>query len=301
MEAIPNQAPPNQAPPNQALPNQALPNQAPPIRDPCETISRRPHHRLRGHVLSLSGFRTNAPIAHRILPCNIPVLIIDITGAARVATGASAIPTIERDAFWGHGMTVGLTPAGVSALLGMPMRELIGQTVPMPAFTAELAERLAVIPDWPARFALLEEWLENQLPPCSRPCVQKPCAQKRCVQKPCAKSPDTEDPLITEAWFRLQRPNAPRVASVAASLGISRRRLETGFQRQIGLPPGTVARIARFQRAVSMIALGAALPQAAFDSGYADQPHFTRDVHTMSGLTPSALRANLQDALGRGS
>ncbi|MEU4425400.1 helix-turn-helix domain-containing protein [Actinoplanes sp. NPDC024001] len=247
---------------------------ASPVPAPCETVVRRPHPRLRGHVLAYSGFRTTEPIGHRVLPINVPALIIDITGAGRVVTGASSRPVISAADRWGHGVTVGLTPDGVRALLGVPMRELTERSVPLGELIggrdAELAERLAAIPDWAGRFALLDGWLAARL------------------------RPGREDPLVTAAWKRLQQ--GPRVAAVAAELGVGRRRLETGFQRRIGLSPGRVARIARFQRAVDLVALGRSLPAAAADAGYADQPHFTREVRVMAGVAPTELRALLQDA-----
>jgi AraC-like DNA-binding protein len=290
-----------------------------PAADPCFTLVRRPAPRLRAHVLSYSGFRTRSPIGHRILPCNVPVLIIDITGAGRVLTGPSATAAISEEVRWGHGVTIGLTPLGVRALLGMPMSALTGAAVPLgpdlpdprslgpefpgPEFPGpdfpgpdfpgpdfpgpdfpgpdllgpdflELAERLAAVSSWLDRFTFLDSWLTRRLNPDA-----------------------TSDPLVTAAWFGLQRPGAPRVATVAAELGVSRRRLETGFQRFIGLSPGAVARVARFQRAVSMVAVGAALHRAAADSGYADQPHFTREVRAMAGVTPTELRKVLRAAL----
>lgn len=251
-----------------------------PAVSPCETLVRRPHPRLRDHVFSYSGFRTAEPIAHRILPINIPALIIDITGAGRVVTGASSSPVVEQAVRWGHGVTVGLTPAGVLALLGVPMRELTDRSVPLGDLLggrdASLAERLAALPSWTARFDALDTWLASRL------------------------RSSSEDPLVTAAWSRLQRgPTRSRVASVAVSLGVSRRRLETSFQRRIGLTPGTVARIARFQRAVDMIAVGTALPRVATDSGYADQPHLTREVGAFAGVTPTALRDALSAAMPR--
>ena len=240
---------------------------------PCHTVLRRPHPRLRGYVATYTGFRTAAPIAHRLPALNLPALIIDVTGAGRVVTGARAAPTLSLDVHWGEGVTIALTPAGVEALLGVPMRDLTGLTVPLDAFsgTAEPAERLAAAPRWDGRFAVLDDWLTAAL------------------------RPGPPDALITEAWRRLQR-GPTRVGTVAAELGISRRRLESGFQRRIGLPPGTVARVARFQRAVTMLAVGTELPRAAADAGYADQPHLTREVRRMAGLTPAALRNALHAA-----
>ena len=261
-----------------------------PVVAPCRTVIRQPHPRLRGYVVAYSGFRTAAPIPHRLPAMNIPALVIDVTGAGRVVTGARAGPAVARDVRWGEGVTAGLTPAGVEALLGIPMRDLTGLTVPLDlipaapaapasaappglasAAPAELAERLAATSGWDDRFALLDDWLTARLRPAA------------------------PDALVTAAWWRLQRGPA-RVGAVAAGLGVSRRRLESGFQRRIGLPPGTVARVARFQRAMSMLAAGAALPRAAADAGYADQPHLTREVRGMAGLTPAELRDVLSAA-----
>ncbi|GAA4970311.1 helix-turn-helix domain-containing protein [Actinoplanes utahensis] len=234
---------------------------------PCWTVSRRPDPRLRRHVLAYSGFSTATPIPHRILPINVPALVIDLTGACRVVTGPSATPVVGGQSRWGHGVTVGLTPAGASALLGVPTPELVGQVVPLDDVV--LPEQLAATTSWDARFALLNRWLAARLDPAA-----------------------PEDPLVTAAWWRLQRgPGRARAGAVAAALGVSRRRLETGFQRAIGLSPGTVSRIARFQRATVRLLSGAPIATAAADTGYADQPHLTRDVRAFAGLTPTALRA----------
>jgi AraC-like DNA-binding protein len=123
---------------------------------------------------------------------------------------------------------------------------------------------------WAERFALLDELLRKRL------------------------APGTVDPLVAHAWGQLQV-DGVRVAELAKRLGVSRRYLELGFQRQVGVPPGVVGRIARFQRAVGMLARRTApLAATAADCGYADQAHFTREVRAMSGLTPTELFAFLQ-------
>jgi len=105
----------------------------------------------------------------------------------------------------------------------------------------------------------------------------------------------TAGPLVMHAWWRLQRDaGTHRVGALAAQLGVSRRHLELAFRREIGATPGTVARIARFQRANGMLAQRCSLSAAAAECGYADQPHLTREVRAMSGLTPTELFAFLQ-------
>jgi AraC-like DNA-binding protein len=69
--------------------------------------------------------------------------------------------------------------------------------------------------------------------------------------------------------------------------------LEQNFRHHVGIAPGTVARIARFQRGAGMLAGQVALGRAAVECGYADQPHLTREVRVMSGCTPVELRRQL--------
>jgi AraC-like DNA-binding protein len=244
----------------------------------CESITRLAHPRLRAYVLGYAGFRSGSGVCvrHRLLPLNITTLIIDFVGACGLVTGPRSAATVDGQTSWGHGVSVGLTPAGVSALLGVPMRDLAEGTVRLTDVvgrrSAELAERLATAPDWPTRFAVLDARLTAWCAPDRQP-----------------------DALLTEAWWRLQRtPDRLRIGGLATELGVSRRYLELRFQRQVGLSPATITRVARFQRATYLLAQGCGLARTAVDSGYADQPHFNREVRRMAGVTPSELCAFLQ-------
>lgn len=276
--------------------------------EPCETVARRPHPRLRPYVVGYAGFRSpdGAATAHRVLPVNLVTMIIDRDAGGRVVTGPRTAPAVFDRTRWGQGVSIGLTPLGASALLSVHMRELAGIAVPLPDLLGggadHLAERLDAAPDWSTRFALLDNLLAARL-----------------------AGTEVADDLVQRAWWRLQEPalcppvadqprvmdhprvavhpriparprvaDHPRVGAVAAELGVSRRYLEVRFRRQVGLSPATVARVARFQRAVWMLAEGNDLPRTAVESGYADQPHFTREVRTMAGLTPTQLCAFLQ-------
>jgi len=264
--------------------------------EPCETIARRPHPRLRPYVVGYAGFRSpdGAATAHRVLPVNLVTMIIDREAGGRVVTGPRTAPAVFDRTRWGQGVSIGLTPLGASALLSVPMRELAGIAVPLPDLLGDgaddLAERLDAAPDWSTRFALLDDLLAARL-----------------------AGAEVADDLVQRAWWRLQEPalsppvadqppvmdqpqvaDHPRVGAIAAELGVSRRYLEVRFRRQVGLSPATVTRVARFQRAVWMLAEGNGLPRTAVESGYADQPHFTREVRAMAGLTPTQLCAFLQ-------
>lgn len=245
---------------------------------PCESISRLPHPRLRFFVAGYSGFRsgTGTAVRHRVLPVNVTTLIIDLTGESRVITGPCAGFTIHTRQAWREGVSIGLTPAGTAALLGVPARHLLGETVTLAdvlgAREAALAEQLAATSDWASRFAILDQkltrWLDDRGP---------------------------ADRLIARAWSWLQQPG-PRISvdRLAERLSISRRYLEVRFQREIGLAPRSVARIARLQHAVGRLVQPTNLAGIATDCGYADQAHFTREIRTMTGLTPTQLCAFLQ-------
>jgi AraC-like DNA-binding protein len=244
--------------------------------EPCEAVGRRPAERLRPYVVGYSEFRSGsgAALPHRVLPLNVTVAVVDLTGEARVVTGPRVTPAVFHESVWRSGVTIGFTPLGVRALLGVPAPDLVGRTVPLPDLLGpadrELVERLGTRPHPADRFAVLDAFLTQRL------------------------APVEVDPLVTHAWWQLQVDRV-RVGVLAQRLGVSRRHLELGFRRHIGVPPGAVSRVARFQHAVGLLARdGAGLPRAAADSGYADQPHFTREIRTMSGLTPTELCALLQ-------
>jgi AraC-like DNA-binding protein len=253
-----------------------------PARDgigPCEVTARLAHPRLRQYVVGYGGFRSacGTVVPHRVLPLNLVTVIIELDGTLRLVTGPRLVPSLfERTVWGGGGVSIGLTPAGAFELLGTRMRDLVHADVPLADLLgrrdAELAERLASAPDWPTRFAVLDERLTAWL----------------------GAVRGQPDELTPHAWRRLQDPDRPRISALASETGISRRALETRFQRTIGLAPAAVARIARFQRAVGMLARRSDLSRIALDCGYADQPHFNRDVRAMTGLTPTRLCAFLQ-------
>lgn len=248
---------------------------------PCATAVRPAAPWLRPYVAGYAGFRTGGsasePLARRVLPLNLATVIIDVDAPVRLVTGPRATPLVDGRTAWRHGITLGLTPAGVAALAGMPIRELTGAMVPLDAVLGtrggELAERMAAAPGWAARFALLDDQLTAWLCP------------ERTVHGP-----------VERAWWRLQETGGRiPIGRLVAELDVGRRGLEAGFRREIGLTPKTVARIARFQRAARVLSSRAEPLEEAVACGYADQPHFTREVRAMAGVTPTRLCAFLQD------
>jgi len=82
------------------------------------------------------------------------------------------------------------------------------------------------------------------------------------------------------------------VEALSHLAGTSARQVERGFARHLGIPPKTVARILRFQRAMRALMRdpGGALADVAADAGYFDQAHFVRDFRRMTGGVPRGYR-----------
>jgi AraC-like DNA-binding protein len=79
-----------------------------------------------------------------------------------------------------------------------------------------------------------------------------------------------------------------RVAELAEAVGPSRRQLERGFQKDLGIAPKPLAKLIRFEEACNQIWLepNRNLTTLAFDLGYADQAHFTREFKALAGVSP---------------
>jgi AraC-like DNA-binding protein len=101
-----------------------------------------------------------------------------------------------------------------------------------------------------------------------------------------AETPDA----VAEAVRRLRRPEQ-RVSELAGDLGMSQRQLHRLFVTHVGYAPKTLQRVVRFQGFLARGRSGVSLAEAAWASGYADQPHLTRDCVELSGRTPAQLLA----------
>lgn len=174
------------------------------------------------------------------------------------------------------GVQIDLTPLGARRVLGFPLREIANETVALedalgaPA-AAELAERLALAADWAERFALLDGLLDARLADAAEPA-----------------------PLAWWAWRRLAETGGRLpVGGLAHELRCSRRHLVAHVHAELGLPPKTLARLVRFERAVALMTGDddARLAAVAAACGYYDQAHLNRDFRAFAGEPPRAFLA----------
>ncbi|WP_230534500.1 helix-turn-helix transcriptional regulator [Microvirga roseola] len=87
-------------------------------------------------------------------------------------------------------------------------------------------------------------------------------------------------------------PTAPvTLAELARASGLSRFQVVRGFSHAFGLTPHAYLVQRRIDLARQLITGGAALADAALDSGFADQSHVTRHFVRRFGFPPGALSA----------
>ncbi len=99
---------------------------------------------------------------------------------------------------------------------------------------------------------------------------------------------DDEGILVnTMVAFVESRPDVTRVAQICTEFGLSERVLQRLTRRRLGLSPKWLIQRRRLQEAAERLRQGGGtLADVAADLGYADQPHFTHDFHTVTGMTP---------------
>lgn len=267
-----------------------------------ESVTCSPSPSLAPYVAQYSGYWQQGlpPAIHRGLPSPYLTVIFTIAHPLRV-TGhpdPAQAPSSWRTLIGGlhltpatiahdgaqSGIQAMVTPLGARRLLGLPAGEIAGLDIEAPALLGREAEavsdRLADTDDWPARFAVVDQFL------------------RRLAERNDAR-PELP-PHLVAAWNMLRRGagNVP-IAAVAQVVGISPRALRRGFAVEFGVTPKQAARIIRFDRArrqLAASAAGAPLPLAelATARGYADQAHLTREFAVFAGLPPAAW---LRDAL----
>jgi AraC-like DNA-binding protein len=201
-----------------------------------------------------------------------------------------------------HFMIVRFTPVGAHLLLGLPMRELASGAISLddidPVFARLAMSGVGAAKGWEARFDAMEALISDRL-------------ERRTVPG-----------AMAQAWERIASADGRiAVSRLSSDLAYSHHRLTREFQACIGLPPKTVARLFRFNRAVRLLnrrmrnrpdkvagkpyietsasnplpSVRVAWADLAAACGYFDQPHFIRDFQGFAGLTPTAFLRNLSD------
>lgn len=93
------------------------------------------------------------------------------------------------------------------------------------------------------------------------------------------------------------------VAALAAASGCTPRSLHRRCRSAFGYGPAVLRRVLRFRRALALLRTGVELGEVAARAGYADQPHLSREVRALAGVSPRQLAraANRSTPLPSGS
>jgi AraC-like DNA-binding protein len=218
----------------------------------------------------------------RVLPDACADVIL-ASGGEAVVVGPAVSVQLPRLAGGEHLRGLRLRAAAIGAALGLPAHELRDLQVPLrELFPALEAGRIT--------------------------------DQVRRGDLPSVLDSGVRDRRVERALAGLRRPMS-RVAGVARDLGVSERHLRRLVLAHTGLEPKMVQRVARFKRFLALSdrlvlskesalsdgsvrgdrsvlgGSGPSLAALAASAGYADQAHLSREVRSLSGLTPSALLA----------
>ena len=79
------------------------------------------------------------------------------------------------------------------------------------------------------------------------------------------------------------------VTAVADEIGCSPRHLQRHSTAVYGYGPATLRRILRFRRAVQLLYAGRSIADTAYEVGYADQAHLSRQVLDLAGVPAGQL------------
>ncbi|RZT16033.1 AraC-like DNA-binding protein [Mycobacterium sp. BK558] len=259
-----------------------------------------PDPSLRSVVLRYEGFTTQGagPVVFRETACTFVPVIIDLDAGWTVAhrdhvgpplrlrsfvAGLTDAPVLVGHAGSARCLQIDLTPLGARSILGLPLSELANQTVPFEAVLGRtgmtLVQRIGEAPCWRDRFALVDQLLLRRL----------------------GDAPDVDRGVAWSLARITASGGRTSIGPLAAELGWSHRRLISRYRDAVGLPPKTVARIVRFERALERLRCGVELSVVAVDCGYFDQAHLCREVRDLAGVTPAELRDGInsvQDPAG---
>jgi AraC-like DNA-binding protein len=221
-----------------------------------------PPAQLRGSIACF-WTRRGSGATVRILPdaCSD---IVWRAGQGAVLAGPDTGPSFSQTAPGELIVGARFLPGAGGAALGVPLAELRDQRVPLAELGLDPREQLDGGAD-PRRALALVAGAAARLTLAGPP-----------------------DRAVLAAAVRLLDPRR-RVDALADELGLSERQLRRRCLAGVGYGPKTLQRVLRLRR--FMRAGGDELAKAAFEAGFADQAHLTRECRRLTGLAPSALRA----------
>ena len=264
-----------------------------------ESAVAKPHPLLRAYVREYIGGseKTLEPLCRRELPTEIAPVIINFGAPFRLfdtsdpsryaemrsfATGAFDTYVLVGTTGAYSCVQINFTILGARLFLRRPLNDLTNKEIALDdvlgRFGRELESRLFEAPTWADRFDMLD----------------------RVILARVTTTPHVP-PAVALAWRQLVgRAGQVSIAALAKHSGWSHKHFVAQFTEHIGLPPKAMARVLRFGRAAHLLQVSerGRFADIAYECGYYDQAHFTRDFTAFAGVTPTALLASRLPNLG---
>ena len=163
-----------------------------------------------------------------------------------------------------------LRPTVAARVLG-PARQVSGQVVPLSELSRSLRSEALAAESWPERMRTIEAWLRRRV-----------------------SETEPSDPRMVWAEEQLlRRGGRLRIRRLHQALNMSERAFTRRFESAVGVAPKRFARLARFARTRELLRSQTPLVDAAFEAGFSDQAHMTREVRAWAGVSPRVLRTKL--------
>jgi AraC-like DNA-binding protein len=247
---------------------------------PAPYIEHEPPSPLREYVECLWTRGAPAPNAkHHVIPDGCIDVVLTYDESSAPPRGALAVGTMTRPLVIGAEeaaafVGVRFWPGRALPFLGVPASELTDLRVQVADLWPDHEAHLANLnsDDLTSVFARLTRILEQRL------------ARAR----PIDRTVDAAVRAILRAGGNLS------IAALAPALGVTRQHLARVFAQHVGIPPKSLARVARVRRALTKARVAATVNWAslAIDVGCYDQAHLASEVRELTGRTPSEWLAS---------
>jgi AraC-like DNA-binding protein len=238
-----------------------------------------PIHALRAHVSAVwvhsTGNTLNGTFAYA--PDGFPDLLW-INGTPWI-NGPMVGPTIEELPANFTVVGLALKPGVIPNWTRASLAEVTGTRVPLAEFLPTLAERI-----------------RNVVGDCRNPVQTAQRLQEAvATDLPATDPPDAAHVHIREALDRCDA-TAATTSQIARKLGTSDRTLRRRCESLFGYGPKTLERVLRLQRflAHARASKHATVSALAYEAGFCDQAHLTREARLLTGLTPKSILAQFR-------
>ena len=217
---------------------------------------------------------SGADFLQRVLPDGCADIVWIGHGGPRVV-GPATRTVIERLPPGSNVVGIRFRPGATAAALGISAAELCNAQAELDAVvgrrTALNFVRAAEAPTLAAKLAAVDEAMRLHL--ANRP---------------------APDPVVVAVVSLLEQRLTPPVRDItaAAGPGLSERQIRRRFRTAVGYGLKTFQRVARLRRLRALASSPARLrhlAMVAYDLGYADQAHMTREITLLAGVSPALL------------